>query len=146
MVKRTPGKALLQAVSIFLVVLGVFAAFSGAMSFGSYKMVDTSEALAETMQGEGVTKTMMLVSGIVSMIASLTYMVAGIFGIRYSNQDKKTKICMVLGVILLVEVLAEAGYQVFLGQFDLGGTVSGMILPLLYLWASYERQQAQKFL
>ncbi|MDO4276470.1 MAG: hypothetical protein Q4D16_22635 [Eubacteriales bacterium] len=141
--RRAPGDIMLKMIGMLLLVLGIFMAFGGAGTLALVFKGSSDEVVRQFLAENKLTFVQMTVSGIISAVAGIIYLAAGIFGVKYSNRTDKANQCVILGVLLVVEVLVEVVYNYTLGQFQLYTIVSMMALPALYLWGAFRNKQAQ---
>lgn len=141
--KRAPGDIMLKMVGMLLLVLGIFMAFGGAGSLALVAKGPSEEVVSQYLEANQITFGQMLAGAIISSVAGVIYLAAGIGGVKYSNRPDKANQCMILGVLLIAEIILEVVYNIALGQFQLYTIVSMLLLPLLYLWGAYRNKQAQ---
>lgn len=141
--KRAPGDTMLKMVGILMLVLGIFMAFGGAGSLALVAKGQSEEVVRQYLTDNQITYGQMLAGAVISCVAGVIYLAAGIGGVKYSNRPEKANQCIVLGVLLVAEIILEVIYNIVLGQFQLYTIVSMLALPLLYLWGAYRNKQAQ---
>lgn len=141
--KRAPGDTMLKMVGILLLVLGVFMAFGGAGSLALVAKGEAEEVVRQYLTDNQITFGQMVAGAVISSVAGIIYLAAGIVGVKYSNRPEKANQCIVLGVLLVAEVILEVVYNMALGHFQLYTVISMLLLPLLYLWGAYRNKQAQ---
>ncbi len=137
---KAPGKKLLQVVGIILVVFGAFGLLGTAMNF--FVASSMTSEMEEILASTGYSAQDVMAGAVWGLISSVIWLIAGIIGIKNCNKTGKAKICVILGGLMLVEILAEAVYSLAGGQFAIVGTVINLILPLLYFWGALKNFQA----
>ncbi|MGI6012004.1 MAG: hypothetical protein ACOX8H_11000 [Ruminococcus sp.] len=137
---KAPGKSLLKVVGIILIVFSVFGLLGTVLNFfvASSMTAEMEAMLAST----GYSAEDVMAGSVWGLISSVIWLIAGIIGVKNCNKTSKGKICVILGGLMLVEILAEAVYSLMGGQFAILGTVINLILPLLYFWGAMKNFQA----
>lgn len=141
--RRAPGDIILKMVGMLLLVLGIFMAFGGAGTLALIFKGSSDEVVRQFLSENQITFGQMTASGVISAVAGIIYLAAGIFGVKYSNRTEKANQCIILGMLLVAEILVEVVYNYTLGQFQLYTIVSMLALPALYLWGAFRNKQAQ---
>ncbi|MGI6006673.1 MAG: hypothetical protein ACOX8E_04170 [Ruminococcus sp.] len=136
---KAPGKSLLKVVGILLIIISAFGLLGTVLNFfiASSMTPEMEEILAQTNYSASDVMT----SSILSLIVSVLWLIAGIIGVKNCNKVEKAKICLVFGVLMLVEILVEAVINLGRGQFAVVGIIINLILPLLYFWGAMKNMQ-----
>lgn len=142
------GKKFLLVVGIILIVLAAFSALGVAGTAFTLVSFNSSDAaivqqLEQTLAATGVTKEMLQISMGFSIVTVIVYLLAGILGIKNRNKPEKAKSCVIMAAIMILLVLASAGYSVMTGTFTVWSVALNLVLPLLYLWGAMQNMQSK---
>lgn len=131
---------ILKYTSILLIVLG---AVEAAVSIrGFFDIPALHEAAIELQLANPV--TMLLTSGIFSMLIALAELVAGILGYLYRARPKKMGVCIPCGItVLSLTVLFNIYVLLFYpAGFSALSLPVGLILPAVYLFGAYRHKRS----
>lgn len=135
---------------MFLKITGAIALFLGIMmaigGAGSMVMVSKGsgdELVKEYLTQNNLTFNQLLGSALVSCVAGIIYLAAGIIGLKDSADVKKANICIVMAVLLFVEIGMEVAYNISLDKFQPYTVVSMAVVPFFYLLGAIRNKQAQ---
>lgn len=143
MKKRTPGEMLLKLSGMVILLLGIMMAVGGAGAMSLLVRGREDEMVLEYLKSNHQTFSQMTIGVVVSTVAGVLYLTAGILGIKNCADVKKAKICLVCGILLVAEVGLEMVYNAMLGQFQPVSVLSMLALPLLYLMGAIRNKQAE---
>ena len=147
---NAPGKSLLKVCGILMIIFAAIALVVVVIGFIGYSMMDNPEVKqameqAALQTGTAVaSKSDTLISLLISTLAVVLEMTAGILGIRNCNRPDKAQSCFIMGVIIIVYQLANAIYATIAGSFSIITTIIGLILPVLYVWGALKNKQVSQ--
>lgn len=144
---NAPGKSLLKVCGILMVIFAAIGLVVTVMGFIGYSVMDNPEVQqameqAALQSGTAVaSKSETLISLLLSALAVVLEMAAGILGIRNCNRPDKAQSCFIMGVIIIAYQLVNAVYATIVGGFSIPSTIIGLILPVLYVWGALKNKQ-----
>ena len=116
---HAPGKALLKIVGILFIIFSLVTIIVA--------LVGIFSGTAMTVSGAAGLGALMVIGTILSCSSGILQFIAGIFGVKYSDEPERATTCIVLGAIIILLTLINmiwAGFhwtQLF-----------GLVLPVLY--------------
>jgi len=147
---NAPGKSLLKVCGILMIIFAAIALVVVVIGFIGYSVMDNPEVKqameqAALQTGTAVaSKSDTLISLLISTLAVVLEMAAGILGIRNCNRPDKAQSCFIMGVIIIGYQLANAIYATIAGSFSIITTIIGLILPVLYVWGALKNKQVSQ--
>ena len=147
---NAPGKSLLKVCGILMIIFAAIAFVVVVIGFIGYGMMDNPEVKqameqAALQTGTAVaSKSDTLISLLISTLAVVLEMAAGILGIRNCNRPDKAQSCFIMGVIIIAYQLVNAIYATVVGSFSIISTIIGLILPVLYVWGALKNKQVSQ--
>lgn len=141
MEKQAKGKNFLLVIGILLIIgaaIGVFTAFGlfatvSMMNSTDPQMVAALQPVRDTYALQGVTLDMLPAMAGFAVAGAVLNLVAAIIGIKNRKRTDKAMVCIVMGIILIVFVFADAAFGLANGVFSVFGVAFSLILPILYL-------------
>ena len=110
------GAAMIKVVSIIMIVLGAICAAAGPITIGSGSFTVSMFGLDESAM------RFFQLSGLLTLIQGVVFLVVGIIGVRLCNQPYKTMILMMAGIVGIVATAFVTLYYTVIAQMALDVT------------------------
>ena len=148
--KQAPGETILKVGGMLLLFLGVMLAFGSGNTLSLATRGSADSAVIEYLQQNNMTYTQLVASTVMVLAAGVIYLAAGVVGVKQAGNIQNAGMCVGMGILLIVEVIAEVIVTMNFGEFDPASVIRMLMFPAIYMvgavlnWQARTREKAGK--
>ena len=148
--KQAPGETILKVGGMLLLFLGVMLAFGSSNTLSLAVKGSADSAVIEYLNQNNMTYTQLVASTVMVLAAGVIYLAAGVVGVKQAGNIQNAGMCVGMGILLIVEVIAEVIVTMNFGEFDPASVIRMLMFPAIYMvgavlnWQARTREKAGK--
>ncbi len=143
MKKQAPGETILKVGGMLLLFLGVMLAFGSGNTLSLVTKGSSNSAVVEYLEQNSMTYSQLVASAVMVLAAGVIYLVAGVVGVKQAGNVENAGLCVGMGILLIVEVVAEVIVTVNFGEFDPASVIRMFMFPAIYMVGAVLNWQAK---
>lgn len=143
MKKQAPGETILKVGGMLLLFLGVMLAFGSGNTLSLVTKGSSNSAVVEYLEQNSMTYSQLVVSAVMVLAAGVIYLAAGVVGVKQAGNVENAGLCVGMGILLIVEVVAEVIVTVNFGEFDPASVIRMFMFPAIYMVGAVLNWQAK---
>lgn len=129
MKKQAPGETILKVGGMLLLFLGVMLAFGSGNTLSLVTKGSSNSAVVEYLEQNSMTYSQLVASAVMVLAAGVIYLAAGVVGVKQAGNVENAGLCVGMGILLIVEVVAEVIVTVNFGEFDPASVIRMFMFP-----------------
>ena len=142
--KQAPGETILKVGGMLLLFLGVLLAFGSGNTISLVMKGSSDSTVIEYLKQNSMTYSQMVASNVMVLVAGIIYLAAGVVGVKQAGNVENAGICVGMGGLLIIEVIAEVLVTIKFGEFDLASVIRMLMFPAIYMVGAVLNWQARK--
>ncbi|MDD5803880.1 hypothetical protein ACTQWG_00115 [Blautia sp. HCP3S3_H10_1] len=142
--KQAPGETILKVGGMLLLFLGVLLAFGSGNTISLVMKGSSDSTVIEYLKQNSMTYSQMVASNVMVLVAGIIYLAAGVVGVKQAGNVENAGICVGMGGLLIIEVIAEVLVTIKFGEFDLASVIRMLMFPAIYMVGALLNWQAKK--
>lgn len=142
--KQAPGETILKVGGMLLLFLGVLLAFGSGNTISLVMKGSSDSIVIEYLKQNSMTYSQMVASNVMVLVAGIIYLAAGVVGVKQAGNVENAGICVGMGGLLIIEVIAEVLVTIKFGEFDLASVIRMLMFPAIYMVGALLNWQAKK--
>ena len=142
--KQAPGETILKVGGMLLLFLGVLLAFGSGHTISLVMKGSSDSTVIEYLKQNSMTYSQMVASNVMVLVAGIIYLAAGVVGVKQAGNVENAGICVGMGGLLIIEVIAEVLVTIKFGEFDLASVIRMLMFPAIYMVGALLNWQAKK--
>lgn len=142
--KQAPGETILKVGGMLLLFLGVLLAFGSGNTISLVMKGSSDSTVIEYLKQNSMTYSQMVASNVMVLVAGIIYLAAGVVGVKQAGNVENAGICVGMGGLLIIEVIAEVLVTIKFGEFDLASVIRMLMFPAVYMVGALLNWQAKK--
>lgn len=143
MKKQAPGETILKVGGMLLLFLGVMLAFGSGNTLSLVTKGSSNSAVVEYLEQNSMTYSQLVASAVMVLAAGVIYLAAGVVGVKQAGNVENAGLCVGMGILLIVEVVAEVIVTVNFGEFDPASVIRMFMFPAIYMVGAVLNWQAK---
>ena len=143
MKKQAPGETILKLGGMLLLFLGVMLAFGSGNTLSLVTKGSSNSAVVEYLEQNSMTYSQLVASAVMVLAAGVIYLAAGVVGVKQAGNVENAGLCVGMGILLIVEVVAEVIVTVNFGEFDPASVIRMFMFPAIYMVGAVLNWQAK---
>ena len=143
MKKQAPGETILKVGGMLLLFLGVMLAFGSGNTLSLVTKGSSNSAVVEYLEQNSMTYSQLVASAVMVLAAGVIYLAAGVVGVKQAGNVENAGLCVEMGILLIVEVVAEVIVTVNFGEFDPASVIRMFMFPAIYMVGAVLNWQAK---
>ena len=143
MKKQAPGETILKVGGMLLLFLGVMLAFGSGNTLSLVIKGSSNSAVVEYLEQNSMTYSQLVASAVMVLAAGVIYLAAGVVGVKQAGNVENAGLCVGMGILLIVEVVAEVIVTVNFGEFDSASVIRMFMFPAIYMVGAVLNWQAK---
>lgn len=143
MKKQAPGETILKVGGMLLLFLGVMLAFGSGNTLSLVTKGSSNSAVVEYLEQNSMTYSQLAASAVMVLAAGVIYLAAGVVGVKQAGNVENAGLCVGMGILLIVEVVAEVIVTVNFGEFDPASVIRMFMFPAIYMVGAVLNWQAK---
>lgn len=143
MKKQAPGETILKVGGMLLLFLGVMLAFGSGNTLSLVTKGSSNSVVVEYLEQNSMTYSQLVASAVMVLAAGVIYLAAGVVGVKQAGNVEKAGLCVGMGILLIVEVVAEVIVTVNFGEFDPASVIRMFMFPAIYMVGAVLNWQAK---
>lgn len=143
MKKQAPGETILKVGGMLLLFLGVMLAFGSGNTLSLVIKGSSNSAVVEYLEQNSMTYSQLAASAVMVLAAGIIYLAAGVVGVKQARNVENAGLCVGMGILLIVEVVAEVIVTVNFGEFDPASVIRMFMFPAIYMVGAVLNWQAK---
>lgn len=143
MKKQAPGETILKVGGMLLLFLGVMLAFGSGNTLSLVIKGSSNSAVVEYLEQNSMTYSQLVASAVMVLAAGIIYLAAGVVGVKQARNVENAGLCVGMGILLIVEVVAEVIVTVNFGEFDPASVIRMFMFPAIYMVGAVLNWQAK---
>ena len=143
MKKQAPGETILKVGGMLLLFLGVMLAFGSGNTLSLVTKGSSNSAVVEYLEQNSMTYSQLVASAVMVLAAGVIYLAAGVVGVKQAGNVENAGLCVGMGILLIVEVVAEVIVTVNFGEFDPASVIRMFMFPAIYIVGAVLNWQAK---
>lgn len=141
--KQAPGETILKVGGMLLLFLGVMLAFGSSNTLSLAVKGSADSAVIEYLNQNNMTYTQLVASTVMVLAAGVIYLAAGVVGVKQAGNIQNAGMCVGMGILLIVEVIAEVIVTMNFGEFDPASVIRMLMFPAIYMVGAILNWQAK---
>ncbi len=141
--KQAPGETILKVGGMLLLFLGVMLAFGSSNTLSLAVKGSADSAVIEYLNQNNMTYTQLVASTVMVLAAGVIYLAAGVVGVKQAGNIQNAGMCVGMGILLIVEVIAEVIVTMNFGEFDPASVIRMLMFPAIYMVGAMLNWQAK---
>lgn len=143
MKKQAPGETILKVGGMLLLFLGVMLAFGSGNTLSLVIKGSSNSAVVDYLEQNSMTYSQLAASAVMVLAAGVIYLAAGVVGVKQAGNVENAGLCVGMGILLIVEVVAEVIVTVNFGEFDPASVIRMFMFPAIYMVGAVLNWQAK---
>ena len=143
MKKQAPGETILKVGGMLLLFFGVMLAFGSGNTLSLVTKGSSNSAVVEYLEQNSMTYSQLVASAVMVLAAGVIYLAAGVVGVKQAGNVENAGLCVGMGILLIVEVVAEVIVTVNFGEFDPASVIRMFMFPAIYMVGAVLNWQAK---
>lgn len=143
MKKQAPGETILKVGGMLLLFLGVMLAFGSGNTLSLVTKGSSNSAVVDYLEQNSMTYSQLVASAVMVLAAGVIYLAAGVVGVKQARNVENAGLCVGMGILLSVEVVAEVIVTVNFGEFDPASVIRMFMFPAIYMVGAVLNWQAK---
>lgn len=143
MKKQAHGETILKVGGMLLLFLGVMLAFGSGNTLSLVTKGSSNSAVVEYLEQNSMTYSQLVASAVMVLAAGVIYLAAGVVGVKQAGNVENAGLCVGMGILLIVEVVAEVIVTVNFGEFDPASVIRMFMFPAIYMVGAVLNWQAK---
>lgn len=143
MKKQAPGETILKVGGMLLLFLGVMLAFGSGNTLSLVTKGSSDSAVVDYLEQNSMTYSQLVASAVMVFAAGVIYLAAGVVGVKQARNVENAGLCVGMGILLIVEVVAEVIVTVNFGEFDPASVIRMFMFPAIYMVGAVLNWQAK---
>ena len=143
MKKQAPGETILKVGGMLLLFLGVMLAFGSGNTLSLVTKGSSNSAVVEYLEQNSMTYSQLVASAVMVLASGVIYLAAGVVGVKQAGNVENAGLCVGMGILLIVEVVAEVIVTVNFGEFDPASVIRMFMFPAIYMVGAVLNWQAK---
>lgn len=143
MKKQAPGETILKVGGMLLLFLGVMLAFGSGNTLSLVTKGSSNSAVVDYLEQNSMTYSQLVASAVMVLAAGIIYLAAGVVGVKQARNVENAGLCVGMGILLSVEVVAEVIVTVNFGEFDPASVIRMFMFPAIYMVGAVLNWQAK---
>lgn len=143
MKKQAPGETILKVGGMLLLFLGVMLAFGSGNTLSLVTKGSSNSVVVEYLEQNSMTYSQLVASAVMVLAAGVIYLAAGVVGVKQAGNVENAGLCVGMGILLIVEVVAEVIVTVNFGEFDPASVIRMVMFPAIYMVGAVLNWQAK---
>lgn len=143
MKKQAPGETILKVGGMLLLFLGVMLAFGSGNTLSLVTKGSSNSAVVEYLEQNSMTYSQLVANAVMVLAAGVIYLAAGVVGVKQAGNVENAGLCVGMGILLIVEVVAEVIVTVNFGEFDPASVIRMFMFPAIYMVGAVLNWQAK---
>ena len=143
MKKQAPGETILKVGGMLLLFLGVMLAFGSGNTLSLVTKGSSNSAVVDYLEQNSMTYSQLVASAVMVLAAGVIYLAAGVVGVKQARNVENAGLCVGMGILLSVEVVAEVIVTVNFGEFDPASVIRMFMFPAIYMGGAVLNWQAK---
>ena len=143
MKKQAPGETILKVGGMLLLFLGVMLAFGSGNTLSLVTKGSSNSAVVEYLEQNSMTYSQLAASAVMVLAAGVIYLAAGVVGVKQARNVENAGLCVGMGILFIVDVVAEVIVTVNFGEFDPASVIRMFMFPAIYMVGAVLNWQAK---